>query len=82
MVDSYENVPVFRSGMRQDIPESVIGKATVQIDQENGKSTITIEGGPEITEFMSLGTLRSFDLNTAVLDLDPVKVKAWWSRQP
>lgn len=68
--------------MRQDIPESVIGKATVQIDQENGKSTITIEGGPEITEFMSLGTLKYFELNTVVYDPDPAKAKAWWSRQP
>ena len=82
MADSYENVPVFRLGMSQGDIRSLIGKAQIQIDEENGKSTITIEGGPEITEFMSIGTLKAFELNTVIYDPDPAKAEAWRSRQP
>ena len=79
---SYENVLVFRSGMRQDLPESILGRAKVEIDEVGERSTITIEAGKELTGFLMIGTLRSFDLNTVVLNADPEKAKACWSRQP
>ena len=82
MVDSYENVPVFRQAPGGYSPENLLGKAQVTVDEENGKSTITIEGGPQITEFLALGILKSFELNTAIVATDEEKARAWWSGQP
>ncbi len=81
MVSSYEDVPVFRQAPGGYSPENLLGKARVTVNEETGKSTITIEGGPQITEFLALGTLKSFELNTVIVPTDDEKVKAWWSGQ-
>jgi len=81
MVNAYENVPVFRSGTRQDHVDSIIGKATVKIDEENERSTITIEAGKVLTDFFLMGKLRAFDLSASISDVDTEKAKEYWSRQ-
>lgn len=67
--------------MRQDTPDSVMGKAKVEIHSESRRSTITIEVGEEMTAFLEMGTLRGFDLNASISDVDREKAKAWRSKQ-
>ena len=76
---SYENVPVFHSRHRKDDPVAILGKAQVEMDVENGRTVITIEAGEDITEFLTVGTLNSFELSVAVHDVDTDKAKAYWS---
>ena len=80
MVNSYENVPVFLTNLPYDDPESIIGKAQVKVNEEHGETVITITNvGTQLTEFITLGRLSSFELSASVVNADPEKAKAYWA---
>lgn len=83
MASIYENVPVFRSGSSfgSSGPGDIIGKAQVEKDEE-GVITITIKTiGDNLPEFLSLGELMAFELNSFVNNVDREAAKDYWSRQ-
>lgn len=84
MATIYENVPVFRSGSgfgSQGV-QHFVGRANVELHEETKKVTITLEAGENLFEFISLGELKEFELNTFVTNVDREAAKEYWSRQP
>ena len=79
MADSYENVPVFRSGNYAS-PDDIIGLATV-VKSQNGKATIVMEVNKTFADFLDLGELKGLYLSGMVNAVDPEKAKEFWSGQ-
>lgn len=77
----YENVPVFRTGTYNDI-EDLLGKATVEVDEESHRTKITMEVGEGFTAWMDLGELRGLYLSGVISNVDREKAIAFWSKQP
>lgn len=84
MVTTYENVPVFRAASDY-APEHLVGRATVEVDEENKKSIITIEtsgpGGVDLVDFILMGDLKALGVSGMVYNVDAEKAKEYWSRQ-
>jgi hypothetical protein len=74
---SYEGLPVFRSTLDYS-PESLIGRAKIDIDEEKQTSTITIETiGTDFVEFVLMGDLKALGLNAIVYNVDAEKAKEY-----
>lgn len=84
MATTYERIPVFRSGTQFGGlgPEHLIGRANVEMHEETRKVTITLDAGENLFEFLSIGNLQAFELNTFVDNVDREAAKDYWSRQP
>lgn len=85
MATTYENVPVFRSGTGFGPslgPEALVGLANVE-NEDDGSVTITIKTkGDNLPEFLAMGKLKSFEINTYVDNVDREAAKDWWAKQP
>ena len=61
----YENIPVTRWNGPQ---EQVIGRATVEVHEDDGTSTVTIHTAEsEFNDFLKKGQLKALGLNAFVL---------------
>lgn len=80
MSTRYENVPVFQANGDFTRPEHLVGKATVDVD-DNNKATITIETtGSLFNDFLAMGQLKALSLGGMIQGVDAAVAKSYYEK--
>lgn len=80
MADRYEDVPVFQANGDFTRPEHLVGRATVEID-DDGKGSIVIETSGDIfTDFLKMGKLKALSLGGMVYGIDVVEAEKYYEK--
>lgn len=75
---------MFRSPADYTEVEHIVGRATVEIDDDTQTVTTTIVSKEysAFTQFVLAGDLKSLTLSGMITNVDPEKAKEFWARQP